>query len=239
MPGADARDRDEDLALAGKRGVGGDGRLELVLDLGAGGLERGDHRAVARGDAFVEGLAEAGLLHGDELCELAPAGGKRLQRDRLWFRRGAEAVGHGASKARDQPGVQPIGLGDASLGGAEGANLARIGEADLEALRDERRGQRPGVGSDRLHCDAGCAAPAQGCDQRGDAGGVVPDASRLGGRFEPEVEKALADVDAGNGVGCEHVIPVLYTAARHQRGPTDCSERTIRHPGTSRLTAAR
>ena len=234
----DAGDRDEDLALAGERGIGGDRGLEPALDLGAGGLERRDHRAVAGGDLRVEGLGEAGLLHGDELGQLAPAGGKRLERNRFGLGRGAEALGHGASKARDEAGVQPVGLGDAPLGGAEGADLARIGEADLEALRDQRRGQGPGVGADRLQRDAGGAAPAQRLDQRRDAGGVVADAQGLGGGIEAEVEKALADVDAGDGVGCEHVIPVLYAIAR--RGGDRPTVR-IEHSGArgrASLTAA-
>jgi hypothetical protein len=163
---------------------------------------------MAGGDLGIEGLGEAGLLHGDKLGQLAAARGKRLERDRFGRRRGAEALGHGASKARDEAGVQPVGLGDAPLGGAEGAHLARIGEADLEALRDQRRGQGPGIGADRLERDAAGAAPAHRLDQRRDAGSVVPDAQGLGGGIEVEVEKALADVDAGNGVGCEHVIPV-------------------------------
>ena len=58
----------------------------------------------------------------------------------------------------------------------EGAHLARIGEADLEALRDQRRGQGPGIGADRLERDAAGAAPAHRLDQRRDAGSVVPDA---------------------------------------------------------------
>jgi hypothetical protein len=212
--GADAGDGDEDLPLAGECRIGRDRRLEPAFHLGAGGLQRGDHRAMAGGDLRAEGLGEAGLLHGDELGQLPPAGGKRLERKRFGLRGGAEAVGHGASKARDQAGVQPVGLGDAPLGGAEGADLARVGDADLEAFRDQRGGQRPGVGTDRLERDAPRATPAQRLDERADAGRVVPDAQRPGGGLEAEVEKALADVDAGDGRGCEHVIPVLYAAAR-------------------------
>ena len=210
MPGIEVRN----LALAGECGIGGDRGFEPALDLGAGSLQRRDHRAMAGGDLGIEGLGEAGLLHGDKLGQLAAARGKRLERDRFGRRRGAEALGHGASKARDEAGVQPVGLGDAPLGGAEGAHLARVGEADLEALRDQRRGQGPGIGADRLERDAAGAAPAHRLDQRRDAGSVVPDAQGLGGGIEVEVEKALADVDAGNGVGCEHVIPVLYAIAR-------------------------
>jgi hypothetical protein len=138
----DAGDRDEDLALASEPGIGGDGRLEPALDLGAGGRKRRDHRAVAGGDGLVEGLREAGLLHGDELGQLAPAGGERLQRDRIGLGGGTETFRHGASKARDEARVQPVGLGDAPLGGAEGADLPRVGEADLEAGRRQRRRQR-------------------------------------------------------------------------------------------------
>ena len=142
---------------------------------------------MAGGDLRVEGLGEAGLLHGDQLGELAPAGGERLERNRFGLRSGAKAVGHGASKARDEAGVQPIGLGDAPFGGAEGADLSRVGEADLEALRHQRRGQGPGIGADRLQRDAGGAAVAQGRDQCRDAGRVVAETPGLGGRFEPEV----------------------------------------------------
>lgn len=55
---------------------------------------------------------------------------------------------------------------------------------------------------------------AQGLDQRRDARGVVADAQGPSGRLEAEVEEALADIDAGNGGGCKHVIPVLYAIAR-------------------------
>jgi hypothetical protein len=120
----DAGDRDEDLPLAGERRISRDRRLETALHLGAGGLQRRDHRAVAGSEACVESLGEAGLLHGDQLRELTPAGGKRLERKRFGLRRGAKAVGHDASKARDQASVQPVGLGDASLGRAKGADLA-------------------------------------------------------------------------------------------------------------------
>ena len=98
----------------------------------------------------VEGLGEAGLLHGDKLGQLAAARGKRLERDRFGRRRGAEALGHGASKARDEAGVQPVGLGDAPLGGAEGAHLARVGErrprspsATSAAVKGSARGRSP------------------------------------------------------------------------------------------------
>jgi hypothetical protein len=66
-------------------GSAGDQGLEPTLDLGAGRLDRRDHRATARGVAFVEDLPEAGLRHGDELGQLATAGGGRFQRKSFWL----------------------------------------------------------------------------------------------------------------------------------------------------------
>ena len=60
--------------LRARAGSGGDRGFEPALDLGAGSLQRRDHRAMAGGDPGIEGLGEAGLLHGDELGELAAAG---------------------------------------------------------------------------------------------------------------------------------------------------------------------
>ena len=61
-------------------------------------------------EAVVERPTEAGLLHGDQLGQLPPADGERLQRKRFGFGGGVETVGHGAIKARDEPGVQPAVL---------------------------------------------------------------------------------------------------------------------------------
>jgi hypothetical protein len=44
----------------GGHAIAGDRRRESALDLGAEGRMRRDHRAVAGGDGFVEGLREGG-----------------------------------------------------------------------------------------------------------------------------------------------------------------------------------
>ena len=124
--------------------------------------------------------------------------GRAERRRILPGRRGAGA-GHGASKPRDQPGVQPVGLGDAPRGGSEGPDLAGVCDADPETGRDQRHGERPGRGADRLDGAAAEAAPPQRPDQSRDPGAVVPDAQRPGGGLEAEVENGLADIDAGNG----------------------------------------
>ena len=135
MPGIEVRI----ARLRARSGAGGDAPVEGRLDLGAGRRQGLDHRPVAVGDQGIEGLGEAGLLHGDQLGELAPAGRERLERDLVGFGSGAQVLGHAMSKARDQGRVQPVGLGDQPFGGPKGPDPARIDQPDREAGGGQRR----------------------------------------------------------------------------------------------------
>ena len=119
---------------------------------------------------------------------------------------GAEASGMRRAKRAMRPASSRSVLAMRPFGGAEGAHLARVGDADLEAVRDQRAGQRPRRRGRSPRARRGRRRAAQRLDQRRDAGAVVADAQRLRGRIEAEVEKDLADVDAGDGGGCEHVF---------------------------------
>ena len=67
-----------------------------------------------------------------------------LQRDLVGVGQRAEGVAHAISEARDEAGVQPVGLGAFAFGDAEGLDAARIDEADGKAGR--RQGLDEGVG---------------------------------------------------------------------------------------------
>ncbi len=62
-------------------------------------------------------------------------------------------LAHALSKAGDEGGVQPVGLGDQPFGGAERLDLARIGQGDVELGCAQGGDEGIGVGADRLQGD--------------------------------------------------------------------------------------
>ena len=171
--GADAGDGEEDAAVFGALLILGDAAFDLVLDAPAGFGESEDGGFVAFADQAIESLLEAALFHSDHFGELAPAGGQRLKRDLVGVAQRAEGVAHAISEARDEAGVQPVGLGAFAFGDAEGLDAARIDEADGKAGRRQSLDERVGVGADRLQHHPFDALALEACEQGGEGLGPV------------------------------------------------------------------
>ncbi len=219
----------EDAAVFGALLILGDAAFDLVLDAPAGFGEGEDGGFVAFADQGIEGLLEAGLFHGDHFGELAPAGGQRLKRDLVGVGQRAEGVAHAISEARDEAGVQPVGLGAFAFGDAEGLDAARIDEADGKAGRRQGLDEGVGVGADRLQHHPFDALALEACEQGGEGLGPVGGPKDGAGR-QADIEITLAGIDAG-GRGKSHAIAPAC-------GPAQAAQATVRSTPLSECARA-
>ncbi len=179
------------------------------------------------------------LLHGDHFRELATTCGEGLERQLLGGWQWANGVGHGESEARNQPRVQPVGLGTAPFKLTECLDAARIDETDLEPGRAESADELPGIGADRLQHDTADAGLGQPLDHGGDAFGSVGNPESLARGSKADIKKALTDIDAGRErkrLSC-HGDQTCMRATGNRRS-CDCSIRQGKRRRPSRVTVA-
>ena len=187
IPGIDVRV----LAAARHIGIAGQRGIEFFFDGAALARETFYGCAVALHDAGIDRLFEARLLHGDHVDELSAPVCKGFDGELGFGGQWSDGIGHDESKARNEGGVQPVVLGAAPLGIAEGLDAAGVDEADAEALSGECPHQRLGISSDGLENDAGYSGALQTRQDKLDAGGRVVNAERCGAGCEGDVDNAL------------------------------------------------
>jgi hypothetical protein len=188
----------------------------------------GQHRddlAAALRDLLVDGLLEARLLHRRHFHQLAPARRKRADLQGFRARDRAGRIAHDESKARDQLGVQPVGLGALALGGAPSLDAARIDHGDVEIGARQRPHQSARIGADRFEHDAPHAGALEPIDDDVDAFGDVRRPKAAPARRQCDIEKVAPDIDAGRTDGCCHGSAPVCGLARPARRPSDCPVR--------------
>jgi hypothetical protein len=192
--------------------------IEFGFDRSALAFEDGDHLPTRFEDQRVEGLFEARLLDGDRFRQLPPSCRQSLQDLVLDVRQGAQFMGHRMSKARNQAGVQLVGLGDQALGVAKRLDAPRIDQENLHPRLDQRHGQLARIAADRLDRHLARAALPQGGEDGRDPCLRVGRPDRLGEGMKAKVEPKRTDVNAGRRRQVIHGEgPVLYAGASFKR----------------------
>ena len=133
-------------------------------------------------------------------------------------RQGAQFMGHRMSKARNQAGVQLVGLGDQALGVAKRLDAPRIDQENLHPRLDQRHGQLARIAADRLDRHLARAALPQGGEDGLDPGLCVGRPDRLSEGMKAKVEPKRTDVNGGRRRQVIHGDgPVLYAGASLKR----------------------
>jgi len=137
---------------------------------------------------------------------------------------GSGGVLHHQSEARDELGVQPVGLGLLAFGDPERPDPLGIDDSDLEARLGQRSHQMGGVSSDRFqHHPANVLAP-KALDHHLHALRAAGRAEYPSRRLQAHVEEIPADIHAGRAQTRHSSAPV-FEPERFALRPCDCSEK--------------
>jgi hypothetical protein len=112
---ANARDRDEYFAIARQASIDRDSLRQLFLDRTTCFFQGRSEVATGIDDHLVHHLSEPSLLHAEKFDQLSAASRQGLQDQLIGVGDWAKVLAHLVSKARDEGGVQPVGLGDRPL----------------------------------------------------------------------------------------------------------------------------
>ena len=199
----DPRDAAEEIVLRPVEGTRGDGGGEVAVDVGQAFFQPAD----VRGDVPLDGPAgeaEAILLGGEHLEQLPPAGEQGVEELGGLVRQGPHRGPDALTKQREGERVDGVGLGEASHGLREVADLAWIDDHDRQAELGESgdRGRLEATG--RFQDDQGgveCPQPGQ---QLSKPRIVVRDRPGLGIGQTGDVEGGLRHIDADEAL---HTVP--------------------------------
>ena len=136
------------------------------------------------------------LAHGDLVDQLAAAGQDLAQLGARRVGRRGRGRAHHLAIARDQPGIDPVGLGLQAHAAREVAHPLRVDDRRQHALRHELAMRGPLVAAGSLHHHQAAGTIAERAHQRLDPGRIVADAKSPAAARQVAVEPGLADVQA-------------------------------------------
>src|SRR5215204_4197261 len=211
--GADPWHRGQARVTPREIGLGGDRLGEALLEEADIGL---DPRQAALGEAPEHGILKlCGLVfdcdvlvtelapHGDDLGD--SGGGRVMAHD---------VRGHGRDILGDQPGIEPIVLGEGAASAGELPKPIRIDAAHREAGGEQGAEDAALVAAARLEPNGGEEQAAQPPDQRAPACLVVGDREACALREQQHVEPVLRHVDSTEALLYHPLVPSLLMRAR-------------------------
>ena len=154
--------------------------------------------------------------HGDLGDQLAAAGQDlaQLRTGRVGHRRGGRA--HHRAIARDQPGIDPVGLGFQAHATGEVAHPLRVDDGGQHPLRHELAMGGPLIATGGLHHHQAGGMVAERADQRPDPGRIVADPKAPARAGQVSIQPGLADVQADDLrlLLCSIPVPSLSAGLR-------------------------